>query len=59
MAREALRGFLQVGFFIAVTGACSALLLPPESGEFVLSVCASGVGIALVAGSIAIWRLMR
>lgn len=59
MARESLRGFLQLGFFIMVTGLCSALMLPPDSGEFVISVCASGMGGALVAGSIIVWRLMR
>lgn len=59
MARESLRGFLQLGFFIMVTGLCSAWLLPSDSGEFVISVCASGMGLALVAGAVVVWRLMR
>lgn len=59
MARESLRGFLQLGFFLLVAGGITAVLLPPDSGEFVLSVCSSGIGLALVVGAILAYRLLQ
>ncbi|TVR24492.1 MAG: hypothetical protein EA396_00770 [Anaerolineaceae bacterium] len=59
MIRESLKGFLQIGFFIMVAGLCSALLVPRDSGEFVISVCSSVIGLTLVVGVVTIFRLMR
>lgn len=59
MARDSLRGFLQLGFFITVAGLCAAVYAPNESGEYVISLCSSGIGLALIGGSILLGRLMR
>jgi hypothetical protein len=59
MARDSLRGFLQLGFFITFAGFCGALYAPSDSGEFVVSVCSSAIGLTLIVGSIAVWRLLR
>jgi len=56
---NALRGFLQLGFFIAVTGFCSAWFLPRDSGEFVVSICAGGIGLTLIIGIVILGRLIR
>lgn len=58
-AHDALRGFLAIGFFLLMTGACTALLLPPESGEFVVSVCGSMIGMVLIIGAVVMWRLVK
>jgi hypothetical protein len=59
MAREALRGFLQLGVFITLTGLCSAWLLPKDTGEFGISLCASGIGLVLVIAALVAWRLLK
>ncbi len=59
MARDSLHGFLQLGFFILGAGLCSALFQPSDSGEFVVSLCSAGLGLALVAGVVVLWRVMR
>lgn len=59
MNRDALRAFLQIGFFILIGGLFSAVLQPGDSGEFVISICASGIGLLLIVGAVLVWRLMR
>lgn len=59
MREHFLRGFLQIGFFILVMGVLLALLSPRDSGEFVVSVCSSGIGLALVVGSVLVARLFK
>ena len=48
MRREAVRGLLQIGIMITLLSGCSAVLPPRDSGEFVISVCSTGVGILLL-----------
>lgn len=52
-------GFLRLGFFIGGCGLVMALLQPPGTAEFVLSVCSALMGAALVAGVVITARLMR
>jgi uncharacterized membrane protein len=59
MTHDALRGFLQLGFFIFAAGLCSAVLQPRESGEFVISICSSSIGLILIVGSVILWRFMK
>ncbi len=48
LKRSALRGFLQIGLFVGLTGLGLALIEPRGSPEFVLSVCSAAMGAALV-----------
>lgn len=57
--REALKGFLQIGAFIGVTGLLLALVQPPDSGEFVVSVCSAMIGGVLMAAAAIMIRLSR
>lgn len=59
MARDSLRGFFQLGFFIGVGGLCSAYYAEPDSGEFVISICSSVIGLVLIGGAALTWRLLR
>jgi CHASE2 domain-containing sensor protein len=56
MNQDALRGFLQVAFFLGGCGLVSALLVPRESAEFVLSVCSALMGFALLGLILALAR---
>ncbi len=57
--REALRGFLQIGAFIGVTGLLLALLQSPDSDEFVVSVCSAMIGGVLMVAAAIVIRLSR
>ncbi|MFW5708855.1 MAG: hypothetical protein ACOCX5_01410 [Chloroflexota bacterium] len=59
MARDSLRGFLQLGFFIVVAGICSLLAAQPGSGEFIISICVTIMGLMLIGGSVLVWRLLQ
>ncbi len=59
MNHDALRGFLQIGCFIFAVGLCSALAQPRESGEFVISICSSGIGLLLIVGAALVMRLTK
>lgn len=59
MAHESLRGFLQIGFFVLIMSIFTALALPSDSGEFVVSICGIGLGVVLVIGSLVLWRVMK
>ncbi|MCS6834809.1 MAG: hypothetical protein NZ750_02185 [Anaerolineae bacterium] len=56
MSRDGLRGFLQVAFFLGGCGLVSALLVPRDSAEFVLSVCSAAMGFALLGLVLALAR---
>jgi hypothetical protein len=58
MQRDALRGFLQIGVFIGVTGFLLALFQPRSSGEFVASICSGVIGMAIVLGVIIVYRFV-
>lgn len=51
MARESLQGFLRLGMWLGVCGLVMALVLPRDSGEFVLSVCSAVMGGVLIVGT--------
>jgi hypothetical protein len=56
---EALKNFLRIGIFI---GGCGFILIffePRDSPEFILSVCSTLIGAALVLGVIITMRLSR
>lgn len=59
MARESLQGFLQIGFFLAFGGICSALAVPKDSGEFVVSLCSSFIGLIMIIAVVGFWRLLK
>lgn len=48
MVRDGFKAFIQAGAFFFIGGAALALLQPRDSGEFVVSICSSGIGLALV-----------
>lgn len=56
---DALRGFLQLGFFVGGCGLVMIFLQPPQSAEFVLSVCSAIMGFGVVAAAIFIGRQLR
>jgi hypothetical protein len=56
MDSSTLKAFLQLGILI---GGCSFVMIfmqPPNSPEFVLSVCSSLMGFALIVG---VWGFIR
>jgi hypothetical protein len=59
MAPEGLRLFLRAGVFIALTALVLLFLVPPDSAEFVVSVCSLGIGLVLVGLVILANRLTR
>ena len=49
MGRDgALQGFFRIGVFIASCGLVMAFLQPRDSGEFVISVCSSLIGLVMM-----------
>lgn len=59
MNPEILKGFLRIGIFIGLAGIIMAFLQPPDSAEFVLSVCSGIIGLLLVMGVVLVYRLTR
>ena len=59
MRGEAIRGFLQIGVFVGAGGWLLALMLPPDSPEFVVSVCSGIIGTILIVAAIVLARVMR
>lgn len=57
--REALSGYLRLGFFIGGCGLLMIFFQPPGSAEFVLSLCSALIGGALIFGIVALTRLWR
>jgi len=54
-----LRGFMQIGFFLAGGGFVMALANAPAGPEFVVSVCSGLMGAFLVMASVLLTRWMR
>lgn len=59
IGREALRGFLQIGFFVGGLGVFMALALPTDSPEYVVSVCSASIGLLLIVAVIVVARFTR
>jgi hypothetical protein len=58
MATDALRGFLQLGFFVGGCGFLMAFLQPPQSAEFIVSLCSGAMGLSVVLGVILFRRYL-
>lgn len=58
MAADALRGFLQLGFFVGGCGFIMAFLQPPQSAEFIVSLCSAAMGLVVVLGVILLRRYL-
>ncbi len=59
MDRRMLRGFLQIGIFVGVGGFLLALAHPPDSPEFVVSVCSGVIGLTLMIAASVTSYLLR
>ena len=59
LRQDLLRGFFRIGMFIGLGGLALALWQPLDSPEFVLSVCSSLMGGALMLGVALVVRLSR
>lgn len=59
MNRSILQGFLQIGVFVGGGGFLLALAHPPDTPEFVASVCSGGIGLVLIVGAIVVSRILR
>jgi hypothetical protein len=57
MSRDALQGFLRLGFFIGGCGLVMIFLQRPGTAEYVLSVCSTLMGAALILGVIVLIKL--
>jgi len=49
MTPDVFRAFFRGGIFVALIGLLLTLSVPPNSAEFVVSVCSTGIGVALIA----------
>lgn len=56
MAGDALRGFLQLGFFVGGCGFLMLFIQPPQSPEFVLSLCSTAMGFVIVAAVVVLQK---
>jgi hypothetical protein len=59
MQDEALNGFLRIGVFIGGLGFILIFLQPPNSAEFVLSVCSTLIGFTLVLAVVVVKRYVK
>lgn len=58
MNHKLLQGFIRIGVFV---GGCSLLLIPfypPDSAEFVISMCSTGIGLALIILAVIAMRVL-
>ena len=56
---DALRSFFRIGMFIGFCGFLMIFFQPPDSPEFVLSICSALMGGALMLGVVITTRLSR
>ncbi len=56
---DVLRGFFRIGVFIGLCGFVMIFFQPRNSPEFVLSVCSTLIGGALMLGVIIVLRFSR
>ncbi|MDX2160813.1 MAG: hypothetical protein SF162_05760 [bacterium] len=59
MNPDALRGAFRIAIFLAVCGFGLAALQPPQSGEFVVSVCSGLIGMVMIGVVLLVIRLTR
>jgi preprotein translocase subunit Sss1 len=59
MTPETLRAFLRAGIFVLGAGLFTTLLNRPDSPEFVVSVCSTLIGAALIGGVVILLRVTR
>lgn len=59
MQNEALEGFFRIGVFIGGFGFVLIFLQPPNSAEFVLSVCSALIGFTLVLAVVVVKRYVK
>lgn len=59
MRRDALKGLLQIGFFLTGLSFCSLIFQPPGSGEFVVSACSMGIGLTVLLLAAVVVLMMR
>lgn len=59
MNRDGLKGLLQLGFFFTGLSVCSLAFQPPDSAEFVLSVCSLGIGLTILGLTVLLILMMR
>lgn len=59
MAPDAMQGFLRLGLFIGVPSLLMIFIQPPGSAEFIVSVCSTAIGGAIIAGVVIVTRLAR
>lgn len=57
MKHDSLRGFLQIGIFISISGFLLALVQPQESAEFIVSICSGFIGLTLILAVIVVQRM--
>lgn len=57
MKHDSLRGFLQIGIFIGISGFLLALVQPRDSAEFIVSICSGFIGLTLVLAVIAVQKI--
>ncbi len=56
---ELLKGYLRLGFFVGGCGFMLVFIQPPNSAEWVLSVCSALMGGALILGVVIVTRIRR
>lgn len=56
---EVLKGFLRIGVFIGGCGLLMVFTQTPGTPEYVLSVCSTFIGLALVAGVLLVSRWVK
>ncbi len=59
MNPEVLKGFARIGIFIGLGGLVLALVEPRSSPEFVVSICSSLIGGALLLGVVILRRWIK
>lgn len=59
MSPEALRGAFRIGVFITVASLLMVFMQPRESAEFVISVCSTGIGLAMIAMVLLVLRISK
>jgi hypothetical protein len=59
MNRNALQGLLAMGIFVGGGGLILAFFQPQDSPEFVVSLCSTGIGLALIGLAVFLNHMFR
>lgn len=59
LGRDALQGFLRLGFFVGGCGLVMVPFQPPGSAEQILSICSAAMGGVLILGVVVVTRVLR